>query len=149
MQLAKKRDTMDGIDEGAGDEECMINLVRHRFKNANGELCKALGTAVSFRMRRFRHRKRLYDQRAKMLERKKAVRDPASLKPTFTQPARSQIEQPKAETNKRSTRCSGDNSQQSLRSCFKGTMTCRKNPCRISNSPKWSKSWIKSPSVFL
>jgi hypothetical protein len=68
VQLAKKRDIRDSIDEGAGDEECMINLVRHRFKNANEELCKSLGTALSFRMRRFRNCKRLYDQRIKTPE---------------------------------------------------------------------------------
>lgn len=39
IRLAKERDIKDGIDEGADDEMCMINLVQNRFKEADPTLC--------------------------------------------------------------------------------------------------------------
>jgi len=70
LQVARERDTRDGIDQGANDELFARNLVNHRFRGRDGnaadsliQIRESLINGISFRMRRFRDWKEHFNRR--------------------------------------------------------------------------------------
>jgi len=99
VQAARDRDAKYGFNT-TDDETCMKSLVEHRYPNAADELKEALATALSFRITRFRDRKRRHEWRVKLQERKKVDQKPQPTVQEKPQPLANQIEQTKDDTDK-------------------------------------------------
>jgi hypothetical protein len=65
VAAARKRDTKNGIDQGASDELWAEKIVAFRFPDSSESLQQILSSAISFRMRRFRDWRRHYERRQK------------------------------------------------------------------------------------
>jgi hypothetical protein len=63
VAAARRRDTKNGIDQGASDELWAEKIVAFRFPDSSESLQHILSSAISFRMRRFRDWKRHYEKR--------------------------------------------------------------------------------------
>lgn len=92
MKWARERDTKDGIDEGADDELCLKNIVKHRYPEADVEMQDRLGSAMSFRLRRFRFKKRRHDRQVQEQMRRREARRPPQIQQPYSRPAGSQVE---------------------------------------------------------
>lgn len=139
------------LEEGPDDERCPKELDEHRFpiaENAKLEveptvddvelkkLREYIITAMSFRVRRFRHRKRLHIKNVEIQRRKAAVRETVPLEDTNAAP--SQIERILSEESKQgsggSTQQNGASNRGSERPSYDSALYVPPAPSTVSST---------------